>query len=119
MNLKPLLYYAPYVFLLLANFIYIYANGLQPLGTYPELFIYNLIFFLLIGTVISIKLNLLLHSWFIKGEGDVRQKTKVAIKKTIDFVSFVLSMFKKGNEKRMIKVFVLYNQRYSSSCNFP
>lgn len=83
MNLKPFLYYTPYVFLLFANFIYIYANGLEPLGSDPKLFLYNLLFFLLIGTVIIIKLNLLLHSWFIKEEGDVKQKTKVAIKKGI------------------------------------
>ena len=99
MNLKPFLYYLPYVFLLLANFIYIYANGLQPLtlSSNPELFLYNMIFFILVGTVIIIKLNLLLHSWFIKEEGDVKQKTKVAIKKGKELFNFVISIFRRGN----------------------
>ncbi len=72
MKWKYLITYIPYVFLLLANVVYIYANGLKPIGSYPELFLYNLLFFILVGAVIIIKLNLLLHSWFIKEEGDVK-----------------------------------------------
>jgi len=66
MNWKPTLYYLPYILLLLANLVYLYANGFKPIGTYPELFVYNLVFFIVIGIVIIIKLNLLLHSWFVK-----------------------------------------------------
>lgn len=51
-----------------------------------------------------IKVNLLLHSWFVKEEGDVKQKTKVAIQKAINLKNFVLSVFRKGNERMMIKV---------------
>ena len=80
--------YLPYILLLLANFIYIYANGLKPIGHYPKLFVYNVILFIVIGIVIMIKINLLLHSWFIKEEGDVKQKTKAAIQKVSSLVDF-------------------------------
>jgi hypothetical protein len=66
MNWKSTVYYLPYILLLLANLVYLYANGFEPIGTYPELFVYNLVFFIVIGIVIIIKLNLLLHSWFVK-----------------------------------------------------
>jgi hypothetical protein len=79
MNIKKLITYLPYGLLLLANFIYIYANGLKPLGSYPELYLYNFLLFFVVGIVIMIKANLLLHSWFVKEEGDVKGKTKKGI----------------------------------------
>lgn len=65
MNWKPILFYMPYVLLVLANFLYIYANGFGPIGSHPELILYNIMFFLMIGVIVIIKVNLLLHSWFV------------------------------------------------------
>jgi hypothetical protein len=79
MNIKKLITYLPYGLLLLANVIYIYANGLKSLGSYPELYLYNFLLFFVVGIVIMIKANLLLHSWFVKEEGDVKGKTKKGI----------------------------------------
>ena len=73
MNKEKIISKLPYVLLIIANFIYIYANGLKPIGAYPKLIMYNVLFFVIVGIVIVIKVNLLLHSWFIKEEGDVKK----------------------------------------------
>lgn len=44
-----------------------------------------------------IKVNLLLHSWFIKEEGEVKNKTKTAVNKISEMIEFGLSIFRKGN----------------------
>lgn len=104
MNKEKIISKLPYVLLIIANFIYIYANGLKPIGAYPKLVMYNFLFFLIVGIVIVIKVNLLFHSWFIKEDGEVKKKTKMIIQKTSEMVEFGLSIFKKGNERMMIRV---------------
>ena len=65
MDKQKVLSYLPYVLLIIANFVYLLANGLKPIGAHPKLIMYNIIFFIVVGIVIMIKVNLLLHSWFI------------------------------------------------------
>jgi len=97
MSKQKLITYLPHILIILANVVYMYANGFKPLSSHPKLILYNILFFLIIGAIIMIKVNLLLHSWFVKEEGDVKQKTKVAIQKAINMKDFVLSVFRKGN----------------------
>lgn len=66
MNKQKVLFSLPYILLILANFIYIYANGMKPIGEDPELILYNILLFLLVGGVVMLHINYLLYQWFVK-----------------------------------------------------
>lgn len=72
-------HHIPYLLLILANFLYLYVHGFKPLQYHPKLVLYNVLFFLLVGLVIFFKASYHLHRWFVKGEGDMREKTKIKL----------------------------------------
>jgi hypothetical protein len=67
--MEKLLKYIPAILLLLANCLYIYANGSKPLWYYPKLWIYNMLLMAIIGIFVFFKFSYLMHKWFAKGEG--------------------------------------------------
>jgi hypothetical protein len=48
--------------------------------------LYNVLFFLLVGIVIFFKASYHLHQWFVKGEGDMREKTKIKLSEAFRLV---------------------------------
>jgi hypothetical protein len=70
----------PYLLLIAANAIYLAIHGLKPIQYHPKLILYNFLFFLLVGLVLFFKLSYHLYQWFVKDEGDMRQKAKAKLK---------------------------------------
>ena len=69
----------PYLLLIVANAIYLAIHGLKPIHYHPKLILYNFLFFLLVGLVLFFKLSYHLYQWFVKDEGDMRQKAKAKL----------------------------------------
>ena len=70
----------PYLLLIAVNAIYLAIHGLKPIQYRPKLILYNFLFFLLVGLVVFFKLSYHLYQWFVKDEGDMRQKAKAKLK---------------------------------------
>lgn len=73
----------PYLLLIAANLIYLYIHGFKPIRYHPKLIVYNFLFFLLVAIVIFFKASYHLHRWFVKGEGDMREKAKVKLQEVL------------------------------------
>ena len=80
------IHHIPYLLLILANLVYLCIHGFKPLQYHPKLILYNILFFLLVGLVIFFKVSYHLYEWFVKGEGDVREKTKMKLNEALRMV---------------------------------
>lgn len=62
----PFQIHIPYILLIIANFIYLYAYGFKPIVYHPRLILYNFILFLIVGIVVFFKVSYHLYYWFRK-----------------------------------------------------
>jgi hypothetical protein len=108
-----LLDHIPYILLITANLIYLCVHGFKPLRYHPKLFLYNFLLFLLVGVVIFFKASYHLYRWFKKGDGDVRQKTKIKIQELLKFAEMISNYFLPENLHNLVNVMILLWKLYT------
>lgn len=84
--IMSLVKHLPYLLLIAVNLVYLWVYGFKPIRYQSKLALYNFLIFLLIGIVIFFKASYLLHNWFVKGEGDVREKVKIKLQEILRIV---------------------------------
>jgi hypothetical protein len=101
----------PYLLLIAANLVYLCIHGFKPIQYHPKLILYNFLFFVLVATVVFFKVSYHLYRWFVKDEGDVREKTKIKLQELLRVVEIVCGYFRPGNLHNLV-----YVSTHLSSC---
>ena len=61
--MNPIITILPYLAIVIANALYFYSSGLDPVNDWYMIFLFNFCLMLFIGIFIIINLNILLYKW--------------------------------------------------------
>ena len=102
--IHTMLHLVPYVVILAANVLYIYAYNYDPETHQVQIFLFNFAIMLLVGIFAIIRVNMLLHQWLVvekekdaSGKPTTKGIMKQKIKEFLNLNTLVENMFLPGN----------------------